>query len=122
MIVANNDGENEKVSVVSTNGTQMALYASPKDAYSDLSLPLFVAPSQAATQPRSRRPPRTSRASCASWAGLNRRREAGDEPHTPSRECPRPRPMYAADSADLFSDGIPGHEGVRRLSHRAHDH
>ena len=44
MIVANNDGENEKVSVVSTNGTQMALYASPKDAYSDLSLPLFVAP------------------------------------------------------------------------------
>lgn len=29
---------------VSPDGTQMALYASPKDAYSDLSLPLFVAP------------------------------------------------------------------------------
>ena len=101
MIVANNDGENEKVAVVSTDGTcltidqgtiystpgtplaqttpedqtllvsnwttvslpglesthtiegwlavspdgtQMALYASPKDTYSDLSLPIFVAP------------------------------------------------------------------------------
>lgn len=32
MIVANNDG------------AQMALYASPKDAYSDLSLHIFVAP------------------------------------------------------------------------------
>ena len=29
---------------VSPDGTQMALYASPKDPYSDLSLPLFVAP------------------------------------------------------------------------------
>ena len=29
---------------VSPDGTQMALYASPKDTYSDLSLPIFVAP------------------------------------------------------------------------------
>ena len=29
---------------VSPDGTQMALYASPKDPYSDLSLPIFVAP------------------------------------------------------------------------------
>ena len=29
---------------VSPDGTQMVLYASPKDPYSDLSLPLFVAP------------------------------------------------------------------------------
>ena len=29
---------------MSPDGTQMALYASPKDPYSDLSLPIFVAP------------------------------------------------------------------------------